>query len=434
MLRCEFSSSRAAAGRSSGRRASVSLVVAAAVHVLLALATSVAAAESEDVVNFQLLADATLTLTLAGRLAQTQGRVFVHARARGRGGGRVTSTCCKRDWPVSSRPPARRSRARAEDGINELVAVADSPVIVTPDGALKTQRVVPVPAKQDAEEGAGWIRARGIQYAQHPVGLLRWQPPVPRGAWYGTLDATQFGANCVQAPLLSQLQGIGRGHMSEGCLFLNVWAPATGGGGRGIGARPASNPSAAVGLAVLVWVHGGSFTMGGSSTFSGDGIFLHRRDVVLVTINYRLGAFGWLAGPHVQANTTDGSKGNFGLQDVQEALRWVRRNIRAFGGDPSRVTVAGESAGASIVETLLAAPTANGLFERAIMQSGARQSPSAAPPAHTHMPYTAASRCLGPVAASVSLQLARSERAFVCMLAHARVCLAWSSSRCTEHI
>jgi len=135
----------------------------------------------------------------------------------------------------------------------------------------------------------------------------------------------------------------------------------------GVSARRGRRPA----HPVLVWFHGGSFVAGGSTHYGGDGLFAYRRDVVFVVCNYRLGAFGWLGGSHVAASSTDGSAGNFGLQDTREVLRWVRRNIRGFGGDASRVTIAGESAGASLVETHLAARRSAGLFSQAIMQSGA---------------------------------------------------------------
>jgi len=144
--------------------------------------------------------------------------------------------------------------------------------------------------------------------------------------------------------------------MSESCLYLNVWAP------HGDNSEK---------LPVLVWFHGGSFTMGGSTTYPGDGIFALRRNAILVTANYRLGALGWLGGKAVSESTSDGSSGNFGLQDTRVAMKWVQRNIAGFGGDPNRVTIFGESAGASLVETHLSAPLSNGLFRSAIMQSGA---------------------------------------------------------------
>lgn len=120
----------------------------------------------------------------------------------------------------------------------------------------------------------------------------------------------------------------------------------------------------------MFWMHGGSFTFGGTSNYHGNPMFVHRRDVVLVTANYRLGALGWMGGAAVARQNAGGSSGNFGLQDTRAAMQWVQRNIGAFGGDPDRVTIFGESAGASLVETHLVAPKSDGLFHRGIMQSG----------------------------------------------------------------
>eukprot|EP00928_Gymnodinium_smaydae_P019966 TRINITY_DN176_c0_g3_i1.p1 TRINITY_DN176_c0_g3~~TRINITY_DN176_c0_g3_i1.p1 ORF type:complete len:618 (+),score=28.48 TRINITY_DN176_c0_g3_i1:63-1856(+) len=210
----------------------------------------------------------------------------------------------------------------------------------------------------DGIGGVNWLRARGIQYAEHPVGPLRWQPPVPKKPdLLNIIDATRWGHDCVQGPFLSRLEAIKTHTMSESCLYLNVWAPHDVIEGR-------TYP-------VLVWFHGGSFTTGGSTSYNGDGIFSYRQDVVLVTVNYRLGALGFLGGRAISDDTIDGSSGNFGLQDTRVALKWVQRNIVSFRGDPGRVTIFGESSGSSLVETHLAASRSNGLFQYAIMQSGA---------------------------------------------------------------
>ena len=194
---------------------------------------------------------------------------------------------------------------------------------------------------------------RGVPYARPPVGWRRWRAPAPMPAWRGVRDATQFGAACHQPA--SRSGSIYAGEhpaMSEDCLFLNIWAPAD--------ARNAP---------VLVWIHGGSLTTGAGSEPMYDGARLAQQGLVVVTINYRLGALGYLAHPGLSAESRQGVSGNYGLLDQIEALRWIGRNVAAFGGDPANVTIAGESAGALSVMYLMAAPDARGLFHRAIAQS-----------------------------------------------------------------
>jgi para-nitrobenzyl esterase len=182
---------------------------------------------------------------------------------------------------------------------------------------------------------------------------MRWKPPVPAPVWTGIRDATKFGAACFQPkPRAGSIYADPPAEMSEDCLFLNIWAPA--------GARNA---------AVMVWIHGGSLTGGASSETMYDGAALAKRGIVVVSINYRLGALGYLALPELSAESPDHVSGNYGLLDQIEALRWVKRNIAAFGGDPHHVTVAGESAGGLSVLYLLASPLARGLFNRAILES-----------------------------------------------------------------
>jgi len=157
--------------------------------------------------------------------------------------------------------------------------------------------------------------------------------------------------------------------MAEECLFLNVFAPLLPSPkGAAVGG---DHPTAATSIPIMLWIHGGSFAYGDSAGYDGDPVLQLRRDVIIVTVNYRVGALGFLGGAAVQRTTTDGSAGNFGLQDTREALKWVHRNIKAFGGDPSRITIYGESAGASLVACHLVAPRSAGLFRAAIMQSGA---------------------------------------------------------------
>ncbi len=191
----------------------------------------------------------------------------------------------------------------------------------------------------------------GIPYAAAPVGPLRWRPPQPVARWSGERDATKFAPHCAQPT-----SPFGVASSSEDCLYLNVFAPA----GRKHGGGEDDHP-------VMVWIHGGSLSLGESEDY--DPAKLVADGTVVVTINYRLGALGFLAHPAL-ADRPGGSTGAYGLMDQQAALRWVQRNIRAFGGNPRKVTIAGESAGGLSVLAHVASPTAHGLFARAIVQSG----------------------------------------------------------------
>jgi para-nitrobenzyl esterase len=194
---------------------------------------------------------------------------------------------------------------------------------------------------------------RGLPYAQAPVGTARWKPPRPFPEWSGVRKATEFGPSCFQPPVAADsVYADDAGPMSEDCLSLNIWTP-----------------KAAKKAPVFVWIHGGALNIGTSRLGMYDGARLAERGVVVVSINYRLGILGWLAHPELSAESPDGVSGNYGLLDQIEALRWVRRNISAFGGDPSNVTIAGESAGGLSVMYLLVAPAARGLFHKAIAES-----------------------------------------------------------------
>ncbi|MEI9927390.1 MAG: carboxylesterase family protein [Sphingomonas sp.] len=191
---------------------------------------------------------------------------------------------------------------------------------------------------------------RGIPYAEPPVGTSRWRPPEPIAPLPGILDATEFGADAMQRnrPEGSRAPGI-----AESCLTLNVWTPAEPGSGR----------------AVMVWFYGGSFTRGSASDLRTDGALFARDDVVFVSVNTRVGIFGWLAHSALAAESPHGAAGNYGLLDQIEALYWIRENIAAFGGDPERVTVFGVSSGGAALALLMTSPLAAGLFDRAILQS-----------------------------------------------------------------
>jgi para-nitrobenzyl esterase len=198
---------------------------------------------------------------------------------------------------------------------------------------------------------------RGIPFARPPVGDLRFRAPQPPKPWEGARDATSFGPTAMQVPIQALEALFGqrreRAEMSEDCLYLNVWTPA---------ADDARRP-------VMVWIHGGAFTTGSGSIPLFSGRALASRDIVVVTINYRLGALGFLYVPDLAEAAGDYCT-NFGLLDQVTALEWVRDEIAAFGGDRDNVTIFGESAGAASVAMLMASPVAAGLFKRAIMQSG----------------------------------------------------------------
>jgi para-nitrobenzyl esterase len=224
--------------------------------------------------------------------------------------------------------------------------------------------VIPGPARAQAEVSGtisltdgpvrglaeGGVRAfLGIAYAQPPVGDLRWRPPAPAAPRTNVLDATRPAPLCPQP-------GLGEGaSSSEDCLYLNVWTPVV----RDDGPLP-----------VMVWIHGGGFNFGAASLPEYDGRDLARKGVVLVSLNYRLGPLGFMAHPGLSAESGRGVSGNYGILDQIAALRWVRDNIAAFGGDPGNVTIFGQSAGSRSVSLLLASPMARGLFARAIAQSG----------------------------------------------------------------
>ena len=214
----------------------------------------------------------------------------------------------------------------------------------------------------------------GVPYAAPPTGERRWRAPAPPPSWDGERDATRFGPSCPQGDGTldyyrraarrlgrdtAELPGVGS--TSEDCLYLNVWTPG---------------PSRERTFPVFVWVHGGAGTTGSGADPLFRGASLARHGLVVVTVNYRLGALGFLAHPALSADDPRSVSGNYALHDLVRALRWLRQNARAFGGDPTRITVAGHSAGASLLEILLTSPAAEGLFHRAASHSASWLSPS----------------------------------------------------------
>jgi para-nitrobenzyl esterase len=203
--------------------------------------------------------------------------------------------------------------------------------------------------------GTGITLFKGIPFAAPPTGDRRWKPPQPAANWQGVRAATRFGPQCMQARIYSDMVFRNEG-TSEDCLYLNVWTP---------------KPSAGERLPVLVYIFGGGFMAGDGSEPRYDGENLARRGLVVVTLSHRLGIFGFFAHPALSAESRQHASGNYGLMDQVAALRWVKTNIAAFGGDPGRVTIAGESAGSFSVSALMASPMAKGLFTGAIGESGA---------------------------------------------------------------
>ncbi|HEX7137930.1 MAG TPA: carboxylesterase family protein [Vicinamibacterales bacterium] len=232
-----------------------------------------------------------------------------------------------------------------------VVAMATGWIVVSaaPDA-------VKVDGGQIAGTAANGVRVfKGIPFAAPPVGDLRWKAPQPVPSWSGVRAADKFGPQCVQTPYpVGSVYAMEPASQSEDCLYLNVWTTANTGD-----KRP-----------VMVWIHGGAWTRGASNIATYDGAALARRGVVVVTTNYRLGALGFLAHPELTAESPQHSSGNYAILDHLAALRWVQRNITAFGGNPANVTIFGESAGSWSVNAVQATPLARGLFHRAIGESG----------------------------------------------------------------
>ena len=200
------------------------------------------------------------------------------------------------------------------------------------------------------------IRAfKGLPFAAPPVGNLRWREPQPVKNWQGVRQATQFGPRAMQLAVFGDM-GFRSNDMNEDCLYLNVWTPAK---------------TSKEQLPVLVYFYGGGFVAGDGSEARYDGESMAKRGIVAVTVNYRLGVFGFMAHPELTKESPNKASGNYGYLDQAAALRWVKQNIAAFGGDPNKVTIAGESAGSISVSAQMASPLSKNLFRGAIGESGA---------------------------------------------------------------
>ncbi len=239
---------------------------------------------------------------------------------------------------------------------NRLVSLSAFVLVSAVVSGLAAQTVMidSGPIRGETIDESMSLRAfKGIPFAAPPVGDLRWRPPQKVKPWTEARDATAFGSICPQPPMLAMMTGEPFPETSEDCLFLNVWTAQE---------KGAKAP-------VMVWIHGGGLNLGWSNQLDYDGAAFAKQGVVLVSVNYRLGALGFLAHPALSAESKDGVTGNYGFLDQIAALQWVERNIDAFGGDPDNVTIFGESAGGTSVHALLASPLAEGLFHRAIAQS-----------------------------------------------------------------
>src|SRR3989440_2131151 len=266
-------------------------------------------------------------------------------------------------------PYERRSKSMSRKHRKYFIAfLLTAAAFITSASAQETKKSgtekAPIPATPTVRTASGVVRGvtegdvssfKGIPYAAAPVGENRWRPPQPVPAWPGVRDASKFGADCPQAafpPGSAPMSATS----SEDCLFVNVWRPA--------GAAPVAR------LPVMVWIHGGAFVFGSGSWPSTSGVQFARQGVILVAFNYRLGRLGFFAHPALSREHPEEPKGNYAYMDQIAALKWVQKNIAAFGGDPKNVTIFGESAGGVSVHSLLTIPLARGLFQKAIIESG----------------------------------------------------------------
>lgn len=232
-----------------------------------------------------------------------------------------------------------------------FIALITSTLHGAPAGEMKTAAGK---LQGSSEKTADVLSFKGIPFAQPPVGDLRWKAPQPAKKWSGVRNATAFGPRCMQSPLYSD-QIFRSASPSEDCLYLNIWTPAKSSSGK---------------LPVLVYFFGGGFITGDGSEFRYDGESMARKGIVAVTVNYRLGVLGFLAHPELTKESPNRASGNHGFLDQVAALRWVRENIASFGGDPKKITIAGESAGSTSVSALMVSPLSRDLIAGAIGESG----------------------------------------------------------------
>ncbi len=252
----------------------------------------------------------------------------------------------------------RKSSVVARSAAITLMALLTTPAFLV----SAASDIVKVEGGQIAGTSDNGVRVfKAIAFAAPPVGALRWKAPQPVVPWAGVRTATDFGADCMQVPYPPDSPYAREARpVSEDCLFLNVWTTAAAGASRGAGRA----------MPVMLWIHGGAWTRGAAASPTFDGTALAKRGVVVVTTNYRLGVFGFFAHPELTAESPRHASGNYAILDHVAALEWVHKNIAAFGGDPEKVTIFGESAGSWSVNVTQATPLAKGLFRAAIGESG----------------------------------------------------------------
>lgn len=258
------------------------------------------------------------------------------------------------------------------------VTFASAVALAAPAAAASQPMALVTGGKIAGTSAEGVNAFKGVPFAAPPTGALRWRAPQPVVPWKGVRDATQYGHDCMQLPFPSDAAPLGT-TPSEDCLVVNVWAPADAAGKK---------------LPVLFWIYGGGFVNGGSSPAVYDGAAIARRGVVFVSANYRVGRFGFFAHPALAA-AGEAVGGNFGLMDQQAALRWTRDNAAAFGGDPARITVIGESAGGMSVLSLMGSKAARDLFSGAVIMSGGGRSAAQLRDATTDRPNMPSAQAIG---------------------------------------